>query len=66
MHGRVTVLVLHIDVGALCHQQLHQVCVALRDRQLQRRLVPVVADVDVTSSLQTRNRNVWGCLEKKK
>lgn len=51
MHGRVPVLVLHVDVGALGHQQLHQVSVALRDRQLQRRLVPVVADVDVAASL---------------
>lgn len=51
MHGRVTVLVLHVDVGALVHQQLHQLCVALRHRQLKRRLVPVVSDVDVTAPL---------------
>lgn len=51
MHGRVTVLVLHVNIGTLCHQQLHQVSVALRHRQLQRRLVTVVADVDVASSL---------------
>lgn len=51
VHGRVTVLVLHVDVGALVHQQLHQLCVALRHRQLKRRLVPVVSDVDVTASL---------------
>lgn len=52
MHGRVAVLVLHVDVGALGHQQLHQVCVALRHRQLQRRLVAVVTDVDVAASLR--------------
>ena len=51
MHGRVTVLVLHVDVSALGHQQLHQVGVALCHRQLQRCLVAVVADVDVTASL---------------
>lgn len=51
MHGRVTVLVLHVDVSSLGHQQLHQVDVALRYSQLQRRLVPVVADVDVAASL---------------
>lgn len=51
VHGRVTVLVLHVHVGAFVHQQLHQVRVALRHGQLQRCLVPVVADVDVTASL---------------
>lgn len=52
VHGGVSVLVLHVDVGALVHQQLHQLRVALRHGQLQRRLVAVVADVDVTSALQ--------------
>lgn len=51
MHGCVTVLVLHVYVGTLGHQQLHQFSVALRHRQLQWRLVPVVSDVDVTASL---------------
>lgn len=53
VHGRVTILILHVDVSTLCHEQLHQVSVALRHRQLQWRLVAVVADVDVTSSLWT-------------
>lgn len=52
VHGGVAVLVLHVDVGALVHQQLHQLRVTLRHSQLQRRLVAVVADVDVTSPLQ--------------
>lgn len=52
MHGCVAILVLHVDVGALGHQQLHQLGVALRHRQLQRRLVAVVADVDITAALR--------------
>lgn len=51
VHGRVAILVLHVDVGTLSHQQLHQVGVALRHCQLQRRLVAVVADVDVAAPL---------------
>lgn len=54
MHGCVSVLVLHVYVGTLSHQQLYQVGVALRHRQLQWRLVPVVADVDVAASLWKR------------
>lgn len=61
MHGRVSVLVLHVDVGALGHQQLHQFGVALRHRQLQRRLVPVVADVDVAASLWRRSKGGQNC-----
>lgn len=56
MHGSVSILVLHVDVGVLCHQQLHQLGVPLRHRQLQRRLVAVVPDVDVAASLR-----VFGC-----
>lgn len=56
MHCRVTVFILHVNVGALGHQQLHQVRVALRHRQLQRRLVAVVADVDVAASLWKRSK----------
>lgn len=55
MHGSVAILVLHVDVGALCHQQLHQVGVPLRHCQLQRRLVAVVPDVDVAASLRERS-----------
>lgn len=52
MHGSVSILILHVDVGALCHQQLHQLGVPLRHCQLQRRLVAVVPDVDVAASLR--------------
>lgn len=58
MHGSVAIFVLHVDVGALRHQQLHQFGVALRHRQLQRRLIAVVADVDVTSSLQKSKKDM--------
>lgn len=58
MHGSVAVLVLHVDVGPLCHQQLHQVGVPLRHCQLQRRLVAVVPDVDVAASLRERGLDV--------
>lgn len=58
MHGGVAILVLHVDVGALCHQQLHQVGVALRHCQLQRRLVAVVPDVDVAASLRRKGSDV--------
>lgn len=51
VHGGVSILVLHVDVGTLRHQQLHQVGVPLRHCQLQRRLVAVVPDVDVAASL---------------
>ena len=56
VQGRVPVLVLHVDVGALRHQQLQQPLVALRHRQLQRRLVAVVADVDVAAALWVQKR----------
>lgn len=58
MHGSVAIFVLHVDVGALRHQQLHQFGVALRHRQLQRRLVAVVADVDVTSTLRKSKMHI--------
>lgn len=58
VHGSVAVLVLHVDVGPLCHQQLHQVGVPLRHCQLQRRLVAVVPDVDVAASLRERGLDV--------
>lgn len=51
MHCGVTIFILHVNVGALGHQQLDQVGVALRHRQLQRRLVAVVADVYIAASL---------------
>lgn len=59
MHRRVTVLVLHVDVGALGHQQLHQLGVALRHRQLQRRLVAVVADVAVAATLYEYENKIY-------
>lgn len=54
VHGRVTILILHVDISTLSNQQLHQVCVALCYRQLQRRLVAVVTNVDVAASLWRR------------
>lgn len=54
MHGCVPVLVLHVDIRTLSHQELHQLGVALRHSQLQWRLVSVVADVDVTSTLKKK------------
>ena len=54
VHGRVAVLVLHVDVRPLGHQKLHQLGVTLCHCQLQWRLVAVVADVDVAASLWKR------------
>lgn len=51
MHGCVSLLVLGVYVGSLHHQKLHQLNVALSDRQLQRRLTTVIADVDITAAL---------------
>lgn len=58
MHGRFTILILHVDISTLNHQQLHQVGVALCYRQLQRCLVAVVTNVDVAASLWRGDRNM--------
>ncbi len=54
VHGCVSILILCVDVCPLRHQQGHESHVTLSHGQLQRRLIAIVADVDVTATLKAK------------
>lgn len=55
MHGCVSVLVFSIDITAFTDQQLYHPYVSLDDSQVQRGLVTVVLEVDITATLEEKN-----------
>lgn len=52
VHSSVSFLIFRVHIGSLYHQKLHQLHVPLSHCKMQRCLATIIADVDITATLE--------------